>query len=145
MANLSGDIRLAVDSGKVAIGANNVIASISKGDAKLVVLSLRGKPELHADIVHLAKLSGLKIINFKGSPVDLGAVCGKPFSVSTISVINPGNSGILENDYSKAEEDKVEKKPKRVRRNKAQESAEETEEGAEEVSDEGSEQKEEIV
>ncbi|MEM3227332.1 MAG: 50S ribosomal protein L30e [Candidatus Micrarchaeaceae archaeon] len=100
MADLSGDIRLAVDSGEVAVGANSVIASVNNGSSKLVVLAESGEKELHAEIRHLANLAGLKIVIFKGNPVELGAVCGKPFSVSAVSIIDPGNSSILQSDYS---------------------------------------------
>ncbi|MGC8622694.1 MAG: 50S ribosomal protein L30e [Candidatus Micrarchaeia archaeon] len=133
MTDLSGDIRLAVDSGKVAIGANSVIASITTGTAKLVVLSPKGKQDPYNDILHLAKLSELRIIKFEGNPIELGAVCGKPFPVSAIAIINPGNSNILNEDYSKQtntaeEEKKAARKEKKEKRRKAKEEAIEKEE-----------------
>ncbi|MCL4411212.1 50S ribosomal protein L30e, partial [Candidatus Marsarchaeota archaeon] len=30
-----------------------------------------------------------------GNPIELGAVCGKPYSVSTLAIIEAGNSNIL--------------------------------------------------
>ncbi len=150
MADLSGDIRLAVDSGEVAIGANSVIASITVGKAKLVVVSPKGKQDPYNDILHLARLSELKVITFNGNPVELGAVCGKPFPVSAIAVINPGNSGILNADYSSqanaaVEEKKAARKERRDKRRKAKEEAiegSEESQNAEENQEEISEQDE---
>jgi large subunit ribosomal protein L30e len=105
MADLARDIRLAVDSGEVAIGAESVISSIKGSTSKLVILASLGKKELYDDITHLAKLSEVKIMLFSGNSMDLGTVCGKPFSVSALSIIKPGNSNILTADYSKAEEE----------------------------------------
>ena len=39
MVELNNGIRLAVDSGKVAIGANKVVDSIKANEAKLVVVA----------------------------------------------------------------------------------------------------------
>lgn len=95
MADLANDIRLAVDSGKTAIGLNTVIESIKANTAKLVIVAQKNKESNLLDIVHIAGIAGIKILKFDGNPVELGSVCGKPFSISTLSVIEPGNSNIL--------------------------------------------------
>jgi large subunit ribosomal protein L30e len=97
MADLATDIRLAVDSGTTALGMNSVIDSIKNNSAKLVVIATNAKKELRQDIMHIAKLAAISVINFEGTPVDLGAVCGKSFSVAVVSIIEPGNSSILAN------------------------------------------------
>jgi len=43
MADLAGDIRLAVDTGKVAIGYREVVKSISSSEAKAVVIATKVK------------------------------------------------------------------------------------------------------
>jgi large subunit ribosomal protein L30e len=95
MADLANDIRLAVDSGKTALGLNTVIESIKDSSAKLVIVAQKNKESTLLDVVHIAGIAGIKILKFDGNPVELGAVCGKPFSVSTLAVIEPGNSNIL--------------------------------------------------
>ena len=95
MADLANDIRLAVDSGKTAIGLKTVVASIKDDSAKLVIVADKNKQSNLQDLVHMASIAGIKIIEFKGNPAELGAVCGKPFSVSVLSVIDPGHSNIL--------------------------------------------------
>lgn len=95
MADLTNDIRLAVDSGKTALGLNTVIDSIRDSSAKLVIVATKNKESNLQDILHVANIAGIKVMKFEGNPVELGAACGKPFSISTLSVIDAGHSNIL--------------------------------------------------
>ena len=96
MADITKDIRLAVDSGKTAIGINKVVESIKDDTARLVVVASKNKKDTLQDIAHMAKISNIKVMTFEGTSIELGAVCGKPFSVSALSIIDQGNSKILE-------------------------------------------------
>ncbi len=95
MTDLSSDIRLAVDSGATALGLNSVIRSIRDAKAKLIVVASRNKESSMQDVQHMAKVANVPMVVFEGNPMELGAVCGKPFSVSALSIIDPGNSSIL--------------------------------------------------
>ena len=57
--------------------------------AQMVVLS-RNCPsaELRGDI-------GVKVHVYEGNNMELGALCGKPFSVSALVIIDKGSSNIL--------------------------------------------------
>lgn len=100
MADLASDIRLAVDSGTAALGMNKVLDSLKDNSAKLVVAAQANKAENLRDVVHIAKIAGVKVLIFPGNSMELGAVCGKPYSVSVLAVAEQGNSKILEEDYS---------------------------------------------
>ena len=106
MTDLANDIRLAVDSGETALGINKVIDSIKGNTAKLIVAASINKVEALQDVMHLAKISNLSVITFEGNSLELGAICGKPFSVSVLSIIKPGNSSILNQDKDKEKENK---------------------------------------
>ncbi len=95
MADLTNNIRLAVDSGKTAIGINSVLDSIKENSAKLIIITSKSKPEELQEIAHLAKVADIEVIKFDGDSMRLGAVCGKPYSVAAISIIEAGNSEIL--------------------------------------------------
>ena len=95
MADLANDIRLAVDSGETALGINKVIDSIKGNTAKLIIAASINKTEALQDVMHLAKISDLSVITFEGNSLELGAICGKPFSVAVLSIIKPGNSSLL--------------------------------------------------
>ncbi|MGC8648838.1 MAG: 50S ribosomal protein L30e [Candidatus Micrarchaeia archaeon] len=95
MANISGSIRLAVDSGNVALGVRSALSAIMDNTAKLVIVASKNKKGRIEDVEHLAKLNDIKIYKFDGNSIDLGAVCGKPYSVSVLAVIDAGNSSLL--------------------------------------------------
>lgn len=99
MADLSNDIRLAVDSGKAAFGINEASEAILSNKAKMVIVASRNKGDRLSDIQHLAKISNIRVQVFDGTPMALGVVCGKPFSVSVLSIIDAGNSKLLNEEY----------------------------------------------
>ncbi|MEM4255294.1 MAG: 50S ribosomal protein L30e [Candidatus Norongarragalinales archaeon] len=86
-------IRLAVDSGKVEIGLQKALKLSLTGGAKAIVLA-KNCPAA-GEIRQYARASKVAVVDFEGNGVELGAVCGKPFSVSALSVIEEGNSDIL--------------------------------------------------
>jgi large subunit ribosomal protein L30e len=93
--SLNQPIASAVATGKCKIGAESSISAIKNGEAKLIVVA-RNCPEDHyQDITHFAKLSDIKVQEFDGTSWDLGEVIGKPFMVSAIAIIEPGDSKIL--------------------------------------------------
>ncbi len=96
MADLANNIRLAVDSGKVALGVNKVLDTIKENNAKLIIMASKNRKDILDDVQHLSKVSNIKTIMFDGNSMELGAVCGKPYSVSVLSVIEEGHSRILE-------------------------------------------------
>ncbi len=89
MIDLSRALRVATDTGDVRFGIREVRRSAKAKAAKLVVLA-SNCPEA------LAKgLSDVRVLQFSGTNVDLGAACGVPFSVAAVAVIAPGESNIL--------------------------------------------------
>ncbi|MCL5100435.1 MAG: 50S ribosomal protein L30e [Candidatus Marsarchaeota archaeon] len=99
MSDLGNDIRLVVDTGKVSIGYRNVLRSISNTSANAVVVASKGNTELINDIKHMCNIASVKVITFDGNPTELGALCGKPFSVNALAVLEQGSSKILTEDY----------------------------------------------
>jgi len=99
MADLNNDLRLAVDTGKVVLGTEETMQAISGNKAKLVIISSKGKATTNADLLHICGVAGIKTIKFEGSSAELGAVCGKPYSVNSLAVIEVGNSTILNENY----------------------------------------------
>ncbi|MFA6489357.1 MAG: 50S ribosomal protein L30e [Candidatus Micrarchaeia archaeon] len=93
---LARAIRQCVDSGKVEFGANTGIKRSLSGKAKLVVLAKNCPATLSQDATRFCKLSGIPVITYEGTSLDLGTVAGKPYPVSMMTVIDAGNSGILE-------------------------------------------------
>ena len=89
-------IRVAVDTGKVILGSNKSIQAIKLGNGELVVLAANAPKTLKDDVEIYSKLSEIPVHIFDGSSVELGSICGKPFTVSVLVVQEPGDSNILE-------------------------------------------------
>lgn len=99
MADLNSDLRLAVDTGKVTMGLEETMNAINADKAKLVIVSAKGKGSSMDDIKHVCSVAGIKLVKFSGSSLELGAVCGKPYSVSALAIIEAGNSNIMNETY----------------------------------------------
>ncbi|MDE1855554.1 MAG: 50S ribosomal protein L30e [Candidatus Micrarchaeota archaeon] len=99
LADLNNDLRLAVDTGSVALGTKETEKAVSGSKAKLVVVTSKGEVNSINDIMHLCNVAGVKVVRFKGSSMELGTVCGKPYSINSLAVIEPGNSKILNGEY----------------------------------------------
>ena len=84
-------LRVAIDSGKVSVGANESLKAITSGSAKLVILSSNCLEETAS----VANKGDAPVHSFKGNNSVLGAACGKPFPVSIIAVLDGGKSDIL--------------------------------------------------
>jgi large subunit ribosomal protein L30e len=73
------------------MGSNEAQKAINAGSAKLIILS-SNCPE---DSVKMAKESEAAVHSFNGNNAVLGAACGRPFPVSTVTIIDGGNSDVL--------------------------------------------------
>lgn len=89
-------VRLAVESGKVEFGSRRGVASSLQGKAKLFVLARNTPAEVMEKVRNYAELSKVPVIDFPGSSMELGSVCGRPFPVAVLSVYDAGTSNILE-------------------------------------------------
>ena len=89
-------IRVAVDTGNVTLGSKKTIQALKLGKGKLVIIAENCPQEVTEDVMQYSQLSEIPVYTFKGSSVDLGSVCGKPFTVATMIVTDPGDSTILE-------------------------------------------------
>ena len=93
--SLNQPIASAVSSGECKIGTRSSINAIKRGKAKLVVVATNCPKDDLEDIEQFAKLAEIKVQKFEGTSWDLGEVVGKPFMVSAIAIIKPGDSKIL--------------------------------------------------
>ncbi len=93
--NVDKAVAAAVKTGKVSFGANSAVQNAQAGRAKLIVLSSNCPENVRQDIEYYCNLSEVPVITFRGSSLDLGGICGKPFAVSALSIREAGDSEIL--------------------------------------------------
>jgi len=95
MIDVDKAISAAVKTGKVMLGANNAVKGAKLGRGKLIVVASNCPRNVMDDITYYAKLSSVPVVIYKGSSIDLGVTCGKPFMVSALTIREPGDSDIL--------------------------------------------------
>ncbi|MBZ9570019.1 50S ribosomal protein L30e [Methanobrevibacter sp. TMH8] len=96
MMDVDRGIRVAVDTGDVTLGSEKSIQSLKLGKGQLVVVAENSPKEILEDVEYYSKLSEIPVYIYDGTSVDLGSVCGKPFTVATLVINDPGDSTILE-------------------------------------------------
>jgi len=96
MADVAKAIRLAVDTGKVKFGSRDAVKSALNGEAKLIVVAGNCPDSTKRDIGYYSKLSNLPIYNYAGTSIELGSLCGKPFPVAALSIVEVGSSNVLD-------------------------------------------------
>ncbi|ADI32747.1 50S ribosomal protein L30e [Staphylothermus hellenicus] len=89
-------LQMAIKTGEVILGSKRTIKLVLHGKAKLVVIAANAPPEIKRDIEYYAKLSKIPIYKFPGTNIELGTLAGKPFGVSAMAIVDPGQSNILE-------------------------------------------------
>ena len=88
-------IRLAVDTGDVRLGTDSALKASLNGGAKMIVLASNLPKQANADLRHYCKMSDVPVLDYGGTSIELGTVCGKPFPVSAVTIISEGSSEIL--------------------------------------------------
>ncbi|MEM0026293.1 MAG: 50S ribosomal protein L30e [Zestosphaera sp.] len=95
-ASLENPIKLLYKTGKVVLGSRRAVKLVKSGKAVGIVLASNIPKHVVEDFTYYARLGNVKIIRYPGSSYELGALLGKPFPVSVIAIIDPGESNILE-------------------------------------------------
>jgi large subunit ribosomal protein L30e len=89
MIDITRALKTASTTGDVRFGLAETKKSMKNGEAKLVVVA-SNCPEKDA-----LSSAGHKVLMFEGTNVELGSACGKPFSISALAIVSPGESNIL--------------------------------------------------
>jgi len=89
MLDMVRALKTAAATGDVRFGLAETKKCVKKGEARLVVVA-NNCPEKPV-------VSGPspKVVVFGGTNVELGAACGKPFPISALAIVSPGESNIL--------------------------------------------------
>ena len=93
--DVNREIRRAVDTGEVLFGTKESETSIITGDAKLLVATKNALKQVKERLLVKAKISQTPVLEFSGSALELGRVCGKPFNIAFLVVKQAGKSSVL--------------------------------------------------
>jgi large subunit ribosomal protein L30e len=93
--DLQKAIRIAVETGKTIMGSRQGKVFALKGGAAILLISKNCLKQVKEEIMHDADRSKTPYYEADLTSMEIGSVCGKPFPVSILSIIEPGNSDIL--------------------------------------------------
>jgi large subunit ribosomal protein L30e len=93
MSEAINSLKVAVQTGKVVFGQKETLKGLLKHSVKLVVVASNAP---NRDVVlKEAEDRGAKVYEFPGSGWDLAALCARGHVVSTLGLVDPGESDIL--------------------------------------------------
>ena len=91
--DLVRQLKTAMSSGTLLLGQNQTADACATGDAELVIFAANCPQDFIDDLTSRhpdVTMHRVSLVNR-----DLGAACAKPFYISTICVIDAGNSALL--------------------------------------------------
>ncbi len=89
--DLNKALRKTIRSGKVLVGSNVSRDAVKNNSDITVVLAANCPAHVRAEIQD----SNTAIIEYPGMGIDLGIACGKPFNIAALTILDPGDSGIM--------------------------------------------------
>nr|WP_048103500.1 50S ribosomal protein L30e [Methanosarcina barkeri] len=89
--NVDKSLIKAVKTGKVIVGANRTMDAAADGSAKMVVLASNCPEEIKTKVQE----TNVPVLEYEGTSVELGPVCGKPFTIAAMAILDVGESDIL--------------------------------------------------
>lgn len=94
--DVTKEIRRAVDSGKVLYGVRESQKGLVEGKGE-VLITCNGMLKLTKErIVAFANSAEVPIYEFGGNSLSLGTICGKPFGIQCMLVVDTGKSKIMD-------------------------------------------------
>ena len=95
MIDVDKAIATAVKTGKVSFGANMALQNAKTGKAKMIVLASNCPKDIKEQVEYYGKISKVPVMKYRGTSMDLAAVCNKLFIISALSIRETGDSEIL--------------------------------------------------
>ncbi len=94
--DISRQLKIAISTGKLMFGQRQAVDACAKGEAKCVILAANCPQDYIDNLV--AKHPEVTVHRTNIVNRELGVASGKPFSVSTITVVDAGDSDLLSLD-----------------------------------------------
>merc|ERR1711934_25249 len=93
--SINSRLQLVIKSGKYSLGYKSTLKTLRSAKAKLVIISNNCPALRKSELEYYSMLSKCSVHHYTGNNIDLGTACGKYFRVSTLSILDAGDSDIL--------------------------------------------------
>ena len=89
-------LRSATQTGTVVLGLNETLRTVEQKKAKLVVVAANAPTAALAAVEAAATQGRVPLYRYAGKNTELGPACGKPYSVAVLTVVEAGDSDVLQ-------------------------------------------------
>lgn len=86
MVDLNRIVSSGVKSGKILFGTKQTLKIAKSGKVAVLVAASNCPSKIIHELENYSSLSKIPLFVFPSSSTDLGTVCGKPFSISTLAI-----------------------------------------------------------
>ena len=90
------EIRRAVDTGKVAFGTKQCQKELLKGNGEMIIVCSNLPANEKEKLKHITELENKKFYEFDKNGIVFGRICGKPFVISSLIILDKGKSNVME-------------------------------------------------
>lgn len=90
------ELRKSERTGETVLGSNETLEATKSGKSKLTTVSATCPEDVEEKLRKYGEQEGVSLYYYPGGSKELGLALGKPFSVSAMAVIDPGDSSVLE-------------------------------------------------
>ena len=89
-------IKRVIETGEVTLGSRSVSKLVTSGKPKLVIISSNCPVIIKEKISHSASVAKVPVYNYNGTSLELGEVCRKPFPISAMAIVSPGDATLTQ-------------------------------------------------
>lgn len=93
---ISSKLGLVIKSGKYTLGFKSTLKSLRRGQAKMVIVASNTPPLRKSEVEYYSMLGKAHVHHFQGTNNELGTACGKLFPVGVMTILDAGDSDILQ-------------------------------------------------
>ncbi|MBN1159691.1 MAG: 50S ribosomal protein L30e [Candidatus Diapherotrites archaeon] len=93
--DINKEIRRAVDTGKVVFGSKSGLKKAASGDAKAIIYAANAPEAIRQKVEKYTNMSNILVFQSEKNGIELGEICGKPFVILVMSVMDEGRSKII--------------------------------------------------
>lgn len=96
--DISRQIKQGITTGRLVFGQRETLAACSRGDARLVLVAANC-PEEHVERM-TTNHPNIPVHRLSMVNRELGSACAKPFSISSVCIIDAGQSDLMTLDHN---------------------------------------------
>jgi large subunit ribosomal protein L30e len=97
LSDVHRELQKVLHQGRVLLGSKETVRAVLNDEAR-VVIHASNCPEQVKQVFTEAAISGdedLIVYEYPANSLELGLACGKPYSIASLCIIDPGDSAIV--------------------------------------------------